>query len=198
MPEKEHKGWYSRNYLPHFDGPNTFQSITFRLYDAMPQEVLSRWESDMRAGLITDAGRRRNIDNYMDAGHGKCWLRRPEIARIVEDALLHFDGERYRLLVWCIMPNHVHVLIETCKGYPLNKVVTSWKSFSAKQANGLLGRQGRFWQREYFDRYVRDGEHYRQLVFYIENNPVKAGLVKKAVDWRFGSAAARLGDGMPP
>ncbi|VFM95520.1 MAG: hypothetical protein BECKG1743D_GA0114223_100846 [Candidatus Kentron sp. G] len=112
----KHKGWYSRNYLPHFDAPDLYQSLTFRLHDAIPQEVLLRLEGEARLGMITDLERRRNIERYMDAGHGACWLRRPAVARIVYDVLMHFDGERYRLLAWCVMPNHVHVLMETFEG----------------------------------------------------------------------------------
>nr|VFJ48585.1 MAG: putative DNA methylase [Candidatus Kentron sp. FM]VFJ48962.1 MAG: putative DNA methylase [Candidatus Kentron sp. FM]VFK13885.1 MAG: putative DNA methylase [Candidatus Kentron sp. FM] len=189
----KHKGWYSRSYLPHFDAPGLYQSLTFRLHDAIPQEVLLRLEGEARLGLITDLERRRNIEGYMDAGHGACWLRRPAVARIVHDVLMHFDGERYRLLAWCVMPNHVHVLMETFEGCPMDRVLTTWKSFSARKANALLGREGPFWQRDYFDRYVRDAAHYDRLIFYIENNPVKAGLVERAEDWRFGSAAPRKG-----
>nr|VFK65991.1 MAG: Transposase IS200 like [Candidatus Kentron sp. UNK]VFK71668.1 MAG: Transposase IS200 like [Candidatus Kentron sp. UNK] len=186
-----HKGWYSRNYLPHFDAPHLMQSITFRLYDALPWEILSQLQCDLESGRITDTQRLQTIETYMDAGHGACWLRRPDIAEIVQDALQYFDGERYRLLAWCVMPNHVHVLIETFASYPMDGVLFSWKSFSAGKANTLLNRQGRFWQREYFDRYIRDAIHYDRVVFYIENNPVKAGFVARAGDWRFGSAARR-------
>ena len=75
----------------------------------------------------------------------------------------------------------------------MDRVLTTWKSFSARKANALLDREGPFWQRDYFDRYVRDAAHYDRLIFYIENNPVKAGLVERAEDWRFGSAAPRKG-----
>jgi type I restriction enzyme R subunit/putative DNA methylase len=78
----------------------------------------------------------------------------------MENALLHFDDQRYRLLAWCVMPKHVHVLIETwgsagvspAKGWPLAGVIQSWKSFTAKAIKQLLGRGGEFWQREYYDR----------------------------------------------
>jgi REP element-mobilizing transposase RayT len=186
-----HKGWYSRNYLPHLDAPDLFQAITFRLNDSLPQNVVRRLESQVKAQQITDAEKRRRIEAYLDAGHGACWLRQPAVAQLVQDALLHFDGQRYRLLAWCIMPNHVHTLIETFEGCPLSKIVQSWKSFTAQQANRLLDQQGRFWQRDYFDRYVRDAEHYERLISYIENNPVKANLVERAGDWRLGSAFTR-------
>ena len=186
-----HKGWYSRNYLPHLDAPDLFQAVTFRLHDSLPQDVVRRLESQVQAQQITDAKKRYGIEAYLDAGHGACWLRQPEIAQLVQDALLHFDGQRYCLLAWCIMPNHVHTLLETFEGFPLSNIVQSWKSYTAEQANKLLARQGRFWQRDYFDRYVRDVEHYERLISYIENNPVKANLVERVEDWRFGSAYTR-------
>lgn len=138
-----------------------------------------------------EAELRRRIDKYLDSGQGECWLRRPDIARLTEGALLHFDDQRYRLLAWCIMPNHVHAMIETREGFPLPEILQSWKSFTSKQANKLLGRQGEFWQREYLDRYIRHAEHYEQAVAYIEENPVKAGLVRVKTDWPWSSARFR-------
>jgi REP element-mobilizing transposase RayT len=141
--------------------------------------------------LSTGTELRRRIEQYLDAGHGDCWLRRPEIARLTEGALLCFDGERYGLLAWCVMPNHVHVMIETREGFPLPDILHSWKSFTSKRANQALGRQGECWQREYLDRYIRHAEHFEQAVAYIEENPVRAGLVKVKVDWPWSSARFR-------
>ena len=93
---------------------------------------------------------RRRLDRYEDAGHGECWLRRDEIAALVENALLHFDGQRYRLLAWSVMPNHVHVLCECLEGHPLSVIIHSWKFFTSKEANRLLGRSGTFWMEDYF------------------------------------------------
>jgi putative transposase len=104
---------------------------------------------------------------------------------------LHFDGERYRLMAWCIMPNHVHVLIETVAAFRLDQVLHSWKSYTAQKANEALGRKGPFWAREYYDRYIRDDQHFADAVAYIEQNPVKAGLVETAAAWRYSSAARR-------
>src|SRR6185436_7875478 len=132
--------------------------------------------------------RERRIAACLDAGLGACWLKDARIAALVEDALLHFDGQRYRLLAWCVMPNHVHALVETKEGFPLPEIVHSWKSFTANEANKILRRTGDFWQREYHDRFIRDDDHYRNAVVYIENNPVKAGLVKTAQAWRYSSA----------
>lgn len=143
---------------------------------------------------------RRRIEEFLDVGHGECWLRRPDIAALVEAALFHFDGQRYRLLAWCIMPNHVHALIETREGFPLADVLHSWKSFTSHQANKLLKRTGEFWQREYLDRYVRNAEHFEKVLAYIEENPVKAGLAKLKTEWPWSSARFRNPGtaGVPP
>lgn len=98
-------------------------------------------------GPIPDPAR----DAFLDAGSGQCWLRKPGIARIVEDVLFHFDGERYRLIAWAVMPNHVHSLIEPISGHGLGSIVSSWKRFSARMANRVLGRTGPFWQDDYWD-----------------------------------------------
>lgn len=192
-----HRGWYSRNYLPHFDEPGYVQSITFRLADAVPAEIVAAWKAalNLRGTVPVNDPRsielHRRLEKYEDAGHGACWLRDERIAAIVESALLHFDGERYRLLAWCVMPNHVHVLIEVKSGFLLADIVHSWKSFTANESNRILGRKGTFWQREYFDRFIRDEKHLQASIEYIEQNPVKAGLVRSPEQWRFSSAYLR-------
>jgi REP element-mobilizing transposase RayT len=123
-------------------------------------------------------------------------LRRPEIAALVQENLLHLDGTRYRLLAWVVMPNHVHALIEI-RQTPLAEILHGWKSFTGKAANRLLNRSGDFWRNEYFDRFIRDEEHFRKAMRYIESNPVKAGLVKSAEEWIFGSACHRSAGELP-
>ncbi len=177
------KGWHSRGYLPHFDSPEAIQFVTFRLADSLPRVVVESFR------LRDDAV--QEIDRELDAGLGACSLRQPEIASLVQDALLHFDGERYRLLAWCIMPNHVHVVIDVLLGYSLSDIVRSWKSFTARRANAQLGRSGAFWHADYFDRYMRDEDHLARTVEYVEQNPVKAGLVGITVDWLWSSARFR-------
>jgi REP element-mobilizing transposase RayT len=97
----------------------------------------------------------------------------------VQDTLLHFDGERYDLIAWCVMPNHVHVVMSLRGDHTLNRILDSWKTFTARNANQILGRSGeRFWQAEYFDRLVRDDEHLRRVVKYVYENPQRAGLAQ--------------------
>lgn len=133
-----------------------------------------------------------HADHLLDAGHGACLLRGEACGEIVESTLLHADNERYRLIAWCVMPNHVHALIEQAEGHPLGDVIQSWKSATAHKINGILGREGRLWRREYFDRFMRDDDHLSSTIEYIEENPVRAKLVASAPEWRFSSARLRL------
>ena len=200
---RPHKAWHSRGYLPHLDQPGAIQSLTFRLSDSVPADIISHWKREL--ALTGDeapddprcAELRERIERYADQGHGACWLRDERIASRVEEALFHFDGVRYRLLAWVVMPNHVHVLIETLPGFPLADVIHSWKSYTAKQANKTLERTGAFWMPDYFDRYVRDEQHLAAVTDYIEQNPVKAGLVQSAGDWQWSSASGRQAGGTP-
>ena len=179
--------WHSRGYLPHFDEPGRVQMLTFRLADALPAAVLE--EVERTRSPAADAARSRRLESLLGAGHGACSLRQPRIARLLQDVLHHFDGQRYRLLAWVIMPNHVHVLVETQPGYPLHSVVHTWKSYSANEANRLLQRTGQFWWPEYFDRAIRDEEHLAAAIQYIHANPVVAGLVPRPELWPWSSAA---------
>jgi putative DNA methylase len=170
------------------------QSLVFRLHDGVPTAVVQKWKDELAwiEGLPASDPReiklRKLVAGYEDAGHGACWLRDERIAALMEEALLHFDGQRYRLISWCVMPNHVHGLVETREDWPLARIVHSWKSYTAQAANRILRRSGDFWFREYFDRFLRDDRHFANAVRYIELNPVKAGLVERAEKWRWSSA----------
>jgi REP element-mobilizing transposase RayT len=133
---------------------------------------------------------RKRIEDYLDRGKGKLWLRNPQIADRVQDALLFFDGERYRLRAWVVMPNHVHALLTPMDGWDLGSILHSWKSFTASQCNKLLGLHGNFWQSDFFDRYVRDEKHYYNAIDYIHDNPVKVRLCKNPEDWPWSSASS--------
>ncbi len=183
------KGWHSRGYLPHFDSPDLIQSITFRLADSLPQEKLESWRKDSRCKPERQLS--NAVENYLDRSYGNCVLNEPRVAQIVENNLLYFDGSKYKMLAWCIMPNHVHTLLEVVDNWGLSEIVHSWKSFTAKQANALVNSRGRFWQEDYFDRYIRDERHFNRALYYIENNPVKAGLCANSADWRWSSAQFR-------
>lgn len=218
---RQKPGWYSGAYLPHLDAENLIQHVTFHLADSLPKSALRQLElsiEDMPENERKQQ-RREKYETLLDAGHGSCVLREPQAAEIVQDALFRFDGERYRLVAWVIMPNHVHVLLEVLPGFLLARVVQSWKSFTARRINAWLEDAGRragarrsqeeagrragagrsqnrgsggLWQRDYWDRFIRDEGHLLTAIRYIENNPVKAGFVEREEDWPWGSASARL------
>jgi REP element-mobilizing transposase RayT len=189
--ERKHKGWHSRGYLPHLDAADVIQAITFRLADALPVKVIDAWKREVSA-TTDDLARERvlkeRIARFEDAGHGACVLRDSSCAECVQNALLHFDGERYRLLEWCVMPNHVHVLVHCRKGTPLGDLVKSWKIHSSRRINQMLDKRGSLWAMDYHDRYIRDLDHLANERSYIRNNPVKAGLCQKPEDWPWSSA----------
>ena len=188
--------WYSRGYFPHFDGERVTQHVCLCLFDSLPQHVLQRWREELqhmpeREGQLES---RKRIQDFLDGGYGgygSCFLGDDRLAETVQNALLHFDGESYALHGWCVMPNHVHVLFTPEEGFKMSGIVHSWKSFTANQCNRLLGRTGCSWQKEPFDRYIRDERHYQNALAYIEDNPVKAGLCKMQQEWLWSSARRR-------
>ncbi len=186
------KGWHTRGYLPHFDGEVT-QFVTFRLADSLPQSVLSQIEHDIEMEKPADASRslRIKVEEYLDSGIGECILGQPEVAAIVEETILNEHGKTCRVDAWSIMPNHAHILLKPNNGVSLSTIVKTIKSVSSHRINKLLGRSGSVWQPDYFDRYIRDADHYAKTLAYIENNPVKAGLCSEPSEWPFSSAGTR-------
>lgn len=174
--------WKSRGYLPHCDERGLVQHIVFGLNDGFrspPPEIEGASE------------RAQWADREFDTGRGSRLLGAPEHATSVQDCLLHGDGERYALAAWCVMPTHVHVVIERFEDYTLSSVIQQWKSISAHTINKATGRKGRLWQPEYFDRFMRSEEQFEWTVDYVENNPVAAGLVTRPELWPFSSATVR-------
>ncbi|HEX4630386.1 MAG TPA: transposase [Chthoniobacterales bacterium] len=116
------------------------------------------------------------IERWLDEGHGSCLLRRSDCAETSANTLRHFEAERVVMISFVVMPNHVHSLFVQNPDWQIEKLIRSWKSFTARQTNKLLGRTGSFWQRDYFDRLVRDEKHFANCVRYIRRNPDKARL----------------------
>jgi len=200
-----------RGRPPHWELDAGLYFVTFRLADSLPRSVLQLFRSERESILATapQLGREPSadekqrlaklfsvrIERYLDSGAGSCVLGGPQVARLVADALLHFDAQRYRLLAWCVMPNHVHVVLRLFPWQELAEVVHSWKSFTAKQINKTLSQSGALWGREYYDHLVRDGDQLSRIVRYVINNPVKAGL--KDWEWVRGQDAPTTAAGTP-
>ncbi|MDI6449829.1 valine--tRNA ligase [Anaerobaca lacustris] len=179
-------------YLPHWSQEGATYAISFRLADAVPAEVAELWRRQreeiaerarqqgrsLTAAELTELDRlySEKIESFLDAGHGNCLLRDPQLAQIVQSALRHFDGQRYQLVAWAVMPNHVHAIVRPLAGQELPKIVHSWKSFTSKEINRQIGRQGSLWMDEYYDHLIRDERDFGNQVEYVLANPEKAGL----------------------
>jgi len=180
----------SRGYLPHWERDGATYFITFGTADSLPSLVIERMRSERDSILQTASQFRRTltaseechldqlkaVDRYLDIGHGACVLRRADNARIVTSALQYFDGQRYELLAWCVMPNHVHVVMRVLPRFELSQVLHSWKSFSAKKINAVLRATGEFWRHEYYDHLVRNDADLDRVMDYVAQNPLQAGL----------------------
>lgn len=182
------RGWHERGYLPHRDEPGLTQLVTFNLADAFPLALRSKWEALLQ--VEDDRERQRQLEEYLDCGHGDCLLRRADVAQLVENALRYRHGPDYELRAWVIMANHVHVLFKV-GAVPMSRTLEDWKKFTAHEANKLLNRRGQFWQEDYWDTYMRDAAQELRARRYIENNPVKALLVRDPKDWAWSSARFR-------
>lgn len=175
--------------LPHWQQGAVLYFLTWRLADSIPREKLDVWHEEKEIWLRlhpkpwdkpTEGAYlqqfTKRIEEWLDAGEGSCVLRDPENAKIVADALLFFDGQRCDLSAFVVMPNHVHALVRLRSPTRLEELVKSWKGYTARQINQRLGIKGKLWQEEYWDRLVRDEEHWRKCLRYICRNPERAGL----------------------
>jgi len=193
--------------LPHWRQECATYAVTFRQADSLPATVLNRWRRereshiqraiDNNMPLGSDQLKRLaelhedRIQEYLNQGHGSCVFRQTRFADLMQNALRHFERQRYDLLAWCVMPNHVHVLLTPYPPHTLGTILKSWRSFTALEINRALGTPGQFWQHEAYDHIVRDSDDLRHQLNYILENPLKAGLT----DWAWVGCAAWLRDG---
>jgi REP element-mobilizing transposase RayT len=191
--ELREAGWHSRGYLPHFDGREVPQFVSLHIFDSVPASVLVRWkrELDVTKSKSDRILLQRRIEKYLDHGYGLAFMKHHRIASMIQNVLLASDGESYRLSAWVIMPNHIHLLATRFEDYMLADIMQTLKSITSHKANRILKRHGQFWMPDYFDRYVRNAEHFAKTVRYIEDNPVKARLCERPENWPFGSASLR-------
>ncbi len=174
----------TKGSLPHWHQTDKITFVTFRLGDSIPQKVIDEilLEYELKVSSNKDCLDKKElevwkwekynrIEKYLDQGNGECLLTNPQCRDIVAEALLHFDDDRYKVLAFVIMPNHVHLVVMPLGGWVLQDIMKSVKHYSALKINKLLGRSGNVWQRESFDRIVRDEEHYMNILKYIYRNP---------------------------
>ena len=197
-------GFHTRNVLPHLKREGGTYFVTFRLAGTLPAELIQKLKRERELILQQALMAKRpltwheqeelfrwyssRVDAYLDAGHGDCFLQRPEIADLVAGALKFFEGKRYELRAWVVMPNHVHAVVWPNPPWTLSEILHSWKSFTSNEANRKLERTGHaFWQEESFDHLVRDDEDMARCCHYTTMNPVNARLCAHPEDWMWSS-----------
>jgi putative transposase len=187
--------------LPHWSQEGTVIFITWRAWDSMPRHVLEAWQAE-RAAWLHQRGIDPNADNMhgqmeklpyavrreyqrllfsrwegcLDTCFGACVLRRPELAHVVAESLRYFDGDRYLLIDFVVMPNHVHVLAAFPSEEGMRKQCASWKHYTAVRLDQALGVQGKFWASDSYDHLVRGADQFDGLRRYIAENPRRAKL----------------------
>ena len=169
-----------RGRLPHWESEGAAYFVTFRLHDTVPESVRREVEQRKKLSIKLPGDKRASVkemEAYLDRCTGACHLNNSDVAEVVASTIEKFEGVHYRLLAWVIMPNHVHLVMKLLPGQLLAKTLHSLKSYTAKEANRILGRTGTFWQREYYDRLIRNGDELKRAVEYVWANPEKAGLL---------------------
>ena len=186
-----------RRNLPHWYRSGIVAFTTFRLADSIPQAALEEWDAQRRIWLLhrlnsaegdiddlllnlTEEDRREYLRRFgtrfhelLDTGHGSCLLVNPNYSAIVETALLYFDGARYQLGDYVVMPNHVHALLVPTGNRDMGEIVGSWKKFTARRINAMEAKSGALWQHESFDHLVRSGTAMEKFRRYIQENPLR-------------------------
>lgn len=205
---------FYKNRLPHIAPVGAEFFITFRLADSLPLTVIQSLKEELETSVQKLREEKSKdykfkikqlkyefsfrYDKYLDQKRfGNCFLKNKQVAAIVAGKLHQYDGEYYELEAYTIMPNHVHLLIDTSlqlekeksdsdsKYTQLDKIMQLIKGGSAFEANKILGRIGTFWMKDSYDHYVRNEKDWENIIEYIINNPVNAGLVCNWKDWDF-------------
>jgi REP element-mobilizing transposase RayT len=194
----------NRGRLPHWEKEEGLYFITFHLDDSLPRQALREMvernrilAAAKRLGIrltpaqeeFTAKYSQRRIEEYFDRGTGECLLKDSRIVEATAEALRFWHGKRYRLVAWCIMPNHVHIICRFLPGQNLSDVLRGWKVHSAREANRILGRRGTIWRREYYDRLIRGDGEFHRAVQYVLSNPERAGLKDWKWAWSEGQEA---------
>lgn len=197
----------SRRNLPHWEQQDAYYFLTWRTADSIPAAVLEQWQRD-RCEWLLQHGIDPELEDWqlelenlpegehqefyrkftgrwhemLDACHGECVLRRPDLRGLVAQSLHSFDGQRYVLEAFVVMPNHVHALAGIAGQGAMKKLCRSWKHYTATKLNEILGRRGQFWQWESFDHIVRGRGSLEKFRQYIIDNPTNAQLKPEEYD----------------
>ena len=204
-PDPLISGFHFRGVLPHLKREGGTYFVTFRQAGTLPKEVLLRFKQERDAILQHAMAAKRpltwheqdelfrwyssRVDKYLDAGHGVCYLRDPGLADLVAGAIRFFEGQRYELRAWVVMPNHAHVVVWPMPGHTLSDILHSWKSYTSHQINKLLpAKVVPFWQSESYEHLIRDDDDLHRCCHYTVTNPVNARLSAEPHAWPWSSA----------
>jgi putative transposase len=206
---------FRRRRLPHWDVPDAAYFLTTCLEGSIPAQGLLDLECYRRStqrrpqpeGYNEREWQRRlwklqfaRMDNWLDRQPAVHHLADPRLARLVVDAMYFFAGQRYDLLAFVVMPSHIHWVFQPLAAWveslsdcgnsrsPRERIQHGLNRFTASECNQIRAATGDFWQRESYDHWVRDADELERIIRYIEENPVKAGLVDVAESWPFSSA----------
>jgi|GEM_PF-542603 len=197
-------GFHFRGALPHLKKEGGTYFVTFRQANSLPKDVLLRFKQERQAILQHATAAKRpltwheeqelfrwysnRVDKYLDAGHGACYLSDSQLADLVADAIQFFQGERYELPAWVVMPNHIHAVVWPMPGFTLSDILHSWKSFTSHEINKILPHKVvPFWQTESYEHLVRDAEDLHRCCHYVLMNPANAKLCAHPADWKWSS-----------
>ncbi|HTE20459.1 MAG TPA: transposase [Armatimonadota bacterium] len=196
--------------MPHWEREGAAYFVTFRLAGTLPAAIAEQWRREREHLHMDEPGsdesRQRaralhaRFDVQLDQGEcGPRFLAVPEVAEMLCSAVEYFRDERYDLLAYVVMPNHVHLMLRplfngaTGRVWALDALMHSLKSYSAHRANRMLRQTGAFWQREYYDHVIRDDDECAWYADYTLRNPVAARLCDEPEQWPWSNARAVYG-----
>jgi REP element-mobilizing transposase RayT len=177
--------------LPHWRQEGVVYFVTFRLADSLPQDKLKQLRDDRATWLKLNKNKNEfskedwntynylfheRIEKWLETGYGSCVLKQKNILQIIVNTLKYFEGKKYVLDSFVIMPNHIHIIVTPLAGFTLSQITHSWKSFSANQINKVLEQKGQLWCHESYDHIIRNEESLIEIRKYIKLNPSKAGI----------------------
>jgi len=181
----------THRHLPHWEVQGGRYFVTVRCADSLPNLAVERLV-ELNASLVKIparsaqfVARQREIfltlEKYLDTGCGACPLRDPAAANVLVAEFAALTDWQCEVPHYSIMPNHWHALLvpSASSPKPLSAIMKRLKGRTAKRIRATLGGSGAVWQREWFDRWVRDEAEWTRFVDYIRNNPVKAGIVTR-------------------
>lgn len=207
MKNLDYRAYYRRN-LPHYQPRGATFLVNFRLAGSLPANVIERLKAESETlekklleihdsnerFKLRDVEQRKLFGKWDDALHttkqGPFYLKEDCVAEVVANSIRYHDGEWFDVNAFCIMPNHVHLVLKPFESsaeadYSLTKIMHNIKRNSARSANQVLGRTGAFWQHENYDHFARDDAELERIVNYVLYNPVKAGLAENWSQWKW-------------